>query len=138
MRLGAFAACLLLAGCSEVCPPAPRCARLGAVVIRVVDAQTEAPLRDAVVVWARSGAEAALEDCPDSAAWPNDGNCRALQEPGSYHLIVRAAGYTETSLDVAVSPDLCGHYASQIREVGLQKLGSAAQPLVDSSEGCGG
>ena len=66
------------------------------------------------------------------------GNCYALGEPGSYHLIVRAAGYAETQLDVATSADLCGHWSSQVREVGLQKLGSAAQPLVDASEGCGG
>lgn len=140
-----LAALLFAAGCSMFCPPAPRCASIGAVVVRVVDADTKAPLVDATVRATGSGAETEVPDCPYGVAnpegWDPDAgrsNCRAIQSPGKYHIVVRAPGYAETALDVDAWWDECGHLTSQVREVGLQKLGSAVQPMVNASEACGG
>ena len=131
------------AGCSLFCGGPSHCLSNGAIVIRVVDADTKAPLADATV-FASSGGSAASEigDCPfdfeNGATDAGRSNCRALPNPGSYHLTVQAPGYLESSLDVDAERDVCGHMASQVREVGLPKLGSVAQPLVNASEACGG
>lgn len=129
---------LSLPACSLFCPGPSECLSQGAVVVRVVDGETKAPLGDAEVL-ASTGGEtpATAGNCP----YEGDGgrsNCRALPEPGNYHLTVRAAGYVDTELDVEAQRDVCGNLASQIREIGLQKVGSAVKPLVNSSEACGG
>jgi len=133
------------AACSEICGDgAWACMSNGAVVVRVVDADTKAPITDATVL-ASSGDSVAREvgDCPFNFEVPDGSdagpsNCRAISAPGKYHLTVRAPGYLDAVLDVEAQKDLCGHLTGQIREVGLQELGSAAKPLVDASEGCGG
>ena len=138
------AACFGLFGCGLLCPPAPKCASEGAIVIRVFDAETQAALADATVLAASDGSTA-LEVAPCQfdrrASGPPDGgamNCRAIPSPGKYHLTVKANGYVETSLDVEAMRDACGHGSTQNRDVQLPKLGTAKQALVESSESCGG
>ncbi|MGC4118810.1 MAG: hypothetical protein QM765_30460 [Myxococcales bacterium] len=144
MRLVIVLAALSLgAGCSLFCPPPMDCVSNGAVVVRVVDADTQAPLGN-VTVLASSGGGTSTEvpRCPD---YLTDGdvdagpsNCRWIREPGKYHLVIRALGYAEATLDVESERDVCGDLTSQVRDVRLQKLGSAAQPMVNASEACGG
>lgn len=130
----------LLAGCGAVCPPAAKCLSYGAVVIRVIDAQTRAPLQEATVL-AASGSEAPVEVGPCPFEVDADGGasgCWALPSPGKYAITVRAAGYADATLDVEAQRDVCDHLRSQVREVALQKTGSTQQALVGSSEACGG
>lgn len=137
-RVLVAASSLLVA--SACCPPASRCASNGAVVIRVLNAETGAPLTSATVLASSGGgAETEVPQCRLEA--PPDGgvtNCRAIVEPGTYRVTVRAPGFLETSLDVAATRDACGDVKAQEREIKLQPVGSAQQPLVDARETCGG
>ncbi|HEY3451039.1 MAG TPA: hypothetical protein VGK67_32075 [Myxococcales bacterium] len=131
------------AGCSAFCPGPKDCISNGAVVVYVVDADTKDPLPDATVLASLGGANppgvpACRYDFEHAGADAGPTHCRAIVAPGSYHLTIRAAGYVEAELDVDSPRDACGDVTSQVREVGLHKLGSSAQPLIDSSEKCGG
>ena len=141
--LVALAALLVAAGCSLFCPGPSDCISNGAVVVKVVDAETKAPIVDATVL-ASSGSASATEvaNCPydfaQGGADAGPSNCRAIQSPGKYHVVVRAPGYIDAALDVEAEKDVCGDLKSQVREVGLQKLGTVVQPVVNASEACGG
>jgi len=138
--------CLLVAvvvAAASSCSPCPQrqCLSLGAVVVRVFDADTHAPINSATVL-ASSGESSPSEVpvCADGEvtdAGPST-NCRAIQDTGAYHITVRASGYIETSLDVEASRDACGHLTAQYRDVNLQRLGVAKQPMVTATEVCGG
>jgi hypothetical protein len=136
MRLAPVALMLCSAGCALFCPEAKRCASNGAVVIRVVDADTSAPISGPSVVASRDGREIEGGSCPLDEFGPD--NCRAFGEPGRYHVRVSAAGYVSTELDVEAERDICGDFTSQVREVGLQRLGTSSAPLISNFEGCGG
>jgi hypothetical protein len=130
----------LLGGCGVFCPPPFKCLSQGAVVIRVIDAETRAPVPE-VTVSAVSGSEAPVEagPCPfqDTADGGANG-CYALPNPGKYAITVRAAGYADAALEVEAQRDVCNHLTSQVREVALRKAGSTQRALVGSSEACGG
>lgn len=147
MRIVVMVVALLgAAGCSLFCPGPSLCASIGAVVVKVVDADTKAPLGAATVLASTNGGPAAeVPDCPVGVANPDfsdhdagPSNCRAIQSPGKYHLVVSAPGYVDAALDVEARRDECGDLTAQVREVGLQKLGTVVQPVVNASEACGG
>lgn len=125
-------------GCGLFCPPPYKCASQGAIVVRVSDAETQARLPAATVLASQEGASAVeVPACPFDIEAEADGgsNCRAIRSLGKYHLTVQAAGYAQTELDVEATQDACGSVPTQKRQVDLQKLGSATQALVESSEG---
>jgi hypothetical protein len=109
-------------------------------VIRVLDAETHSPLSGATVLASSDGSSPSeVAVCPfETSIDAGVSNCRAIPTAGKYHITVRADGYADAALDVEAEKDACGNLTTQNREVELQRLGSATQPLVTPSESCGG
>lgn len=124
-------------GCALFCFETDCAAGPGAVVVRVVDAESGARLPEATVL----ADEDPVSHCSydwDASGDAGPSNCWAIRDPGSYTITVRAPGYAETTLEVEADADVCGRVTAQERTVGLQRLGTRVQPVVQESETCGG
>jgi len=123
----------LAAGCLPLCPQT-NCIPPPSLMVYVTDAATDAPLGDAVVLEISGPTRRILEGeeafCPDV-------HCRSLRNIARARIQVSAEGYEPVELSVEIPSDGCGQI-SQMRVVGLQRLGSSQQAVVaeDSVEGC--
>ena len=125
----------LVAGCSDPCPQY-HCSAHPSLVVVVTDADTGAPVADVRFTLAtKDGQTTDFDGGTALEPWPIPSNESHSFVIGKVHVTVAADGYATTSFDVQIDEDRCGRAVGQRRDVGLQKLATARQAIVNEAEG---